>query len=158
MQKFPDGGKYFTGNRCERGIGGQKKESDTPNIYQYKYERLFQYYEPLEEPSRGTIGLPTRLYNRTSRFALTFYFLHYQLIGWTLLAVYAAGLGLPFLAVAAFFARLSPAVNFLKRHAERIERIMGLMLWTIGLLMLTGGFSAFSFWLLENVPVLAEIG
>ena len=58
MQKFPDGGKYFTGNRCERGIGGQKKESDTPNIYQYKYERLFQYYEPLEEPSRGTIGLP----------------------------------------------------------------------------------------------------
>ena len=58
MQKFPDGGKYFTGNRCERGIGGQKKESDTPNIYQYKYERLFQYYEPLEEPTRGTIGLP----------------------------------------------------------------------------------------------------
>ena len=58
MQKFPDSGKYFTGNRCERGIGGQKKESDTPNIYQYKYERLFQYYEPLEEPSRGTIGLP----------------------------------------------------------------------------------------------------
>jgi len=78
--------------------------------------------------------------------------------GMTLLAVYAAGLGLPFLAVAAFFARLSPAVNFLKRHAARIERIMGLMLWTIGLLMLTGGFSAFSFWLLENVPVLAEIG
>ena len=78
--------------------------------------------------------------------------------GMTLLAVYAAGLGLPFLAVAAFFARLSPAVNFLKRHAARIERIMGLMLWTIGLLMLTGGFSAFSFWLLEHVPVLAEIG
>ena len=78
--------------------------------------------------------------------------------GMTLLAVYAAGLGLPFLAVAAFFARPSPAVNFLKRHAARIERIMGLMLWTIGLLMLTGGFSAFSFWLLENVPVLAEIG
>ena len=78
--------------------------------------------------------------------------------GMTLLAVYAAGLGLPFLAGAAFFARLSPAVNFLKRHAARIERIMGLMLWTIGLLMLTGGFSAFSFWLLENVPVLAEIG
>ena len=58
MQKFPDGGKYFTGNRCERGIGGQKKDSDTPNIYQYKYERLFKYYEPLEQPVRGTIGLP----------------------------------------------------------------------------------------------------
>lgn len=58
MQKFPDGGKYFTGNRCERGIGGQKKDSDTPNIYQYKYDRLFKYYEPLENPSRGTIGIP----------------------------------------------------------------------------------------------------
>ncbi|MFV0635209.1 acyl-CoA dehydratase activase-related protein [Mitsuokella sp. WILCCON 0060] len=58
MQKFPDGGKYFTGNRCERGIGGQKKESDTPNIYQYKYDRMFKFYEPLEHPSRGTIGIP----------------------------------------------------------------------------------------------------
>jgi cytochrome c-type biogenesis protein len=76
--------------------------------------------------------------------------------GMTLLAVYAAGLGLPFLAVAAFF--LAPLVNFLKRHAERIEKIMGLLLWTIGLLMLTGGFSSFSYWLLENAPFLANLG
>lgn len=78
--------------------------------------------------------------------------------GMALLAVYAAGLGLPFLAVAAFFARMAPLVAFLKRHAERIERIMGLLLWTIGLLMLTGGFSAFSYWLLENLPFLANLG
>ncbi|MGV8951325.1 MAG: cytochrome c biogenesis CcdA family protein [Cypionkella sp.] len=78
--------------------------------------------------------------------------------GMTLLAVYAAGLGLPFLAVAAFFSRLSPLVNFFKRHAERIERIMGLLLWTIGLMMLTGGFSSFSYWLLENLPFLANLG
>ena len=78
--------------------------------------------------------------------------------GMALLAVYAAGLGLPFLLVAAFFARLSPLVTFLKRHAQRIERIMGLLLWTIGLLMLTGGFSAFSFWLLDTFPSLAELG
>ena len=59
MQKFPDGGKYFTGNRCERGIGGEKPdESETPNIYRYKYERLFRYYRPLEHPTRGTIGIP----------------------------------------------------------------------------------------------------
>ena len=78
--------------------------------------------------------------------------------GMVLLAVYAAGLGLPFLAVAAFFARLAPAVAFMKRHAERIEKVMGLLLWTIGLLMLTGGFSSFSYWLLENVPFLANLG
>ena len=28
MQKFPDGGKYFTGNRCERGVGGQKQTEE----------------------------------------------------------------------------------------------------------------------------------
>lgn len=78
--------------------------------------------------------------------------------GMVLLAVYAAGLGLPFLAVAAFFARLAPAVAFMKRHADRIEKIMGLLLWTIGLLMLTGGFSSFSYWLLENAPFLANLG
>ena len=47
MQRFPDGGKYFTGNRCERGIGGERPdESETPNIYRYKYDRLFRYYRP----------------------------------------------------------------------------------------------------------------
>jgi cytochrome c-type biogenesis protein len=49
-------------------------------------------------------------------------------------------------------------VDFLKRNGQRIERIMGLMLWTIGLLMLTGGFSAMSFWLLDNIPFLASLG
>ena len=78
--------------------------------------------------------------------------------GMTLLGVYAIGLGVPFLLVAAFFVRLAPLVTFLKRHADRIERLMGLLLWTIGLLMLSGGFSSFSYWLLENVPFLATLG
>ena len=78
--------------------------------------------------------------------------------GAVLLAAYGAGLGIPFLLVAAFFTRLSPVVDFFKRHMERIERITGLLLWTVGLMMATGEFSAFSFWLLENVPFLAELG
>jgi cytochrome c-type biogenesis protein len=41
---------------------------------------------------------------------------------------------------------------------DRIERIMGLLLWTIGLLMLTGGFSQFSYWLLETFPALSALG
>lgn len=78
--------------------------------------------------------------------------------GTALLGVYAIGLGIPFLLVAAFFPRLTGAMTFLKRHMDRIERIMGLMLWTIGLLMLTGGFSSFSYWLLETFPSLAMLG
>jgi cytochrome c-type biogenesis protein len=78
--------------------------------------------------------------------------------GTALLAVYAAGLGIPFLLVAAFLPRLTGLMGWMKRHMERIERIMGLLLWTIGLLMLTGGFSAFSYWLLETFPALAVLG
>jgi len=78
--------------------------------------------------------------------------------GTVLLGVYAMGLGIPFLLFAAFFTRLTPLMTFLKRHMQRIERLMGLLLWTIGLLMLTGGFSQFSYWLLENVPFLATLG
>ena len=77
MQKFPDGGKYFTGNRCERGIGGKKPDEDeTPNIYQYKYRRLFRYYEPLENPQRGTIGIP-RVLNMYEDYPFWFTFFTY---------------------------------------------------------------------------------
>ncbi|RBI86734.1 cytochrome c biogenesis protein CcdA [Rhodosalinus halophilus] len=78
--------------------------------------------------------------------------------GTTLLGVYAIGLGVPFLLVAAFLPRLSGLMAWMKRHMDRIEKVMGLLLWTIGLLMLTGGFSAFSFWLLETFPALAALG
>ncbi len=78
--------------------------------------------------------------------------------GTALLGVYAAGLGIPFLLVAAFLPRLTGAMAWMKRHMQQIERAMGLLLWTIGLMMLTGGFSALSFWLLETFPALATLG
>lgn len=78
--------------------------------------------------------------------------------GTVLLGVYALGLGIPFLIVAAFLPRLGGALGFFKRHMEVIERIMGLMLWTVGLMMLTGGFAAMSYWLLETFPALATLG
>jgi len=78
--------------------------------------------------------------------------------GTLLLAVYALGLGIPFLLVAAFFPRMVGLMGWMKRHMERIERIMGLLLWTIGLLMLTGGLSSFSYWLLETFPGLGQFG
>ena len=78
--------------------------------------------------------------------------------GTVLLAMYALGLGLPFLAVAAFFPRLKGPMAWMKRHMARIERTSGLLLWTVGLMMVTGQFSVFSFWLLERFPVLGAIG
>ncbi|MFZ7089722.1 cytochrome c biogenesis CcdA family protein [Primorskyibacter sp. 2E233] len=78
--------------------------------------------------------------------------------GTLLLGVYAAGLGIPFLMVAAFLPKLTGAMSWMKRHMEQIERAMGLLLWTIGLLMLTGGFSALAFWLLDTFPALGALG
>ena len=78
--------------------------------------------------------------------------------GTTLLGVYALGLGVPFLLVALFLSRLSATLTWLKRHMQIIERLMGLLLWTIGLMMLTGGFADFSFWILDTFPSLANRG
>ncbi|MXQ07665.1 cytochrome c biogenesis protein CcdA [Alphaproteobacteria bacterium GH1-50] len=78
--------------------------------------------------------------------------------GTTLLAAYAAGLGIPFLLVAAFFPSMKGLMSWMKRHMERIERVMGLLLWTVGLLMLTGKFTDFSWWLNEQFPVLQTFG
>ncbi len=78
--------------------------------------------------------------------------------GTLLLAVYAMGLGIPFLLFAAFFDRLTPLMTFLKRYMGVIEKTSGVLLVAIGILMLTGGFSKMSYWLLEHVPFLAMLG
>ncbi|TDL84082.1 cytochrome c biogenesis protein CcdA [Palleronia sediminis] len=78
--------------------------------------------------------------------------------GTTLLAVYAAGLGIPFLLAALFLNRATGVLNRLKRHMGAIEKAMGLLLLIVGVALLTGAFSAFSFWLLETFPALARLG
>lgn len=78
--------------------------------------------------------------------------------GTVLLAFYAMGLGIPFLIFALFINRLEGVLKFFKQYFKIIERIMGLLLWTVGLLMLTGGFSSISFWLLETFPALGILG
>ena len=78
--------------------------------------------------------------------------------GTLLLALYAMGLGIPFLLVAAFLPRLGGLMGWMKRHMERIERIMGLLLIAVGLMLLTGAFTTLSFWILETFPMLGELG
>jgi cytochrome c-type biogenesis protein len=78
--------------------------------------------------------------------------------GTFLLGVYALGLGLPFLLAAVFVERSMGLMTRLKRHMKAIERAMGLLLLVVGFALLTGAFSAFSFWLLETFPSLAVLG
>ena len=78
--------------------------------------------------------------------------------GTALLAAYAAGLGIPFLLVAAFLDRAQGLMVRMRRHMGMIEKIMGLLLVAVGVAMMTGAFSAFSWWLLETFPGLATLG
>ncbi|WP_339820288.1 cytochrome c biogenesis CcdA family protein [Sulfitobacter dubius] len=78
--------------------------------------------------------------------------------GTLLLAVYAAGLGIPFLLAAMFITRAMTLMNRIKPHMKLIERIMGGLLVLVGLALVTGAFTTFSFWLLETFPILATVG
>lgn len=57
---FSNGKKYITGNRCEKGAGIVRTDDEQlPNLYKYKYERLFGYKSlSKEEAVRGTVGIP----------------------------------------------------------------------------------------------------
>ncbi len=74
-----------------------------------------------------------------------------------LLAVYSAGLGIPFLLAALFINPFLRFVQKFRRSLGVIEKLMGAMLVVVGLLFLTGGFTQLSGWMLENFPGLANI-
>ncbi|MCJ8138911.1 cytochrome c biogenesis CcdA family protein [Falsirhodobacter halotolerans] len=78
--------------------------------------------------------------------------------GTTLLGVYAVGLGLPFLLAALFIHRAVGIMNRLKPWMGVIEKAMGALLLIVGIALVTGLFSAFSFFLLEHVPFLSRLG
>lgn len=59
INQFGNSKKFISGNRCERGAGKEKEQNLLPNLFQYKYERLFGY-RPLSggEAKRGVVGIP----------------------------------------------------------------------------------------------------
>ncbi|KMW57502.1 Cytochrome c-type biogenesis CcdA-like protein [Candidatus Rhodobacter oscarellae] len=78
--------------------------------------------------------------------------------GTFLLALYAAGLGIPFLLLAAFLPRLSGLMAWLKRHLNAVEKTSGALLVLVGLLLVTGKFTDIANWLLSTFPALGYIG
>lgn len=78
--------------------------------------------------------------------------------GALLLAIYSAGLGIPFI-LAAF--AMGPFVSLLKRVRSRfgyVEKVMGVLLVLTGIAFLSGWVQTASFWLLELFPDLARLG
>ncbi len=75
--------------------------------------------------------------------------------GALLLLAYSLGLGLPFLAVALLFDRATPLLRWLNRHALVINRVAGVILVVVGLLIFTGRLAALATWLTKVLPTVA---
>jgi cytochrome c-type biogenesis protein len=75
-----------------------------------------------------------------------------------LLAVYSAGLGIPFLLAAFMIERFASLFNRMKRHLTTIERGIGVLMVLTGIAFLTGTISDVSIWLLETFPALQNFG
>ncbi|MBO4988020.1 MAG: 2-hydroxyacyl-CoA dehydratase [Lachnospiraceae bacterium] len=83
INRFTGGRQYISGNRCERGLGKAKSESNVPNLFAYKLKRLFSY-EPLsaDVATRGKVGIP-RVLNMYENYPFWFTFftgLGYQVV------------------------------------------------------------------------------
>lgn len=75
-----------------------------------------------------------------------------------LLAVYSAGLGIPFLIAAFMVEQFSLLFARMKKHLVTVERAMGVLMIITGIGFLTGAVSNVSIWLLEIFPGLQNIG
>ncbi|KUK72551.1 MAG: Activator of (R)-2-hydroxyglutaryl-CoA dehydratase [Clostridiales bacterium 38_11] len=65
ISKFNDDRIFITGNRCEKGperilnTKDDVKKVEIPNLYNYKYKRVFDYKSlPMDQAHRGLIGIP----------------------------------------------------------------------------------------------------
>src|SRR6478736_2023339 len=69
--------------------------------------------------------------------------------GAALLAVYSAGLGIPFIIAAL---AMAPFLHFMQRfraHFGKVERVVGVLLVVTGVAFITGGVQRASYWLLD---------
>ncbi|MDR2426525.1 MAG: acyl-CoA dehydratase activase-related protein [Endomicrobium sp.] len=72
---FPDGKTFISGNRCENFLQNKKVQNFEFNMFDYKYNRLFDFYKPLpaEKALRGEIGIP-RVLNMYENYPFWFAF------------------------------------------------------------------------------------
>lgn len=75
-----------------------------------------------------------------------------------LLAIYSLGLGIPFLLVPAFTGGLLARLKSIGRVGRLLQILAGGIMILMGVAIIAGQLSTFSFWLLETFPLLSTIG
>ena len=83
VNQFGSSRRYISGNRCERGLGIEKAKKEIPNLFDYKYRRMFDYEPlPMDEADRGCVGIPRvlNMYENFPFWAVFFRKLRYHVI------------------------------------------------------------------------------
>jgi cytochrome c-type biogenesis protein len=75
-----------------------------------------------------------------------------------LLAIYSAGLGVPFLLAALFTDAIAARLKAIGRAGRVLYKAAGGVMVLMGIAIMTGQLSAFAYWLLGTFPVLGRIG
>ncbi|HLG90368.1 MAG TPA: cytochrome c biogenesis CcdA family protein [Alphaproteobacteria bacterium] len=78
--------------------------------------------------------------------------------GIVLLSIYSLGLALPFLAAALFTEALINRLRLLGRIGRSVQVAAGTTVIVMGIAMITGELTGFSYWLLETFPIFTRIG
>ena len=78
--------------------------------------------------------------------------------GIRLLGAYSLGLGLPFLLAAVFLHEMTGRWRLMRKAGRPLMLVAGVMMVAMGIAMMSGKLTAFSYWLLERFPALGRIG
>jgi cytochrome c-type biogenesis protein len=78
--------------------------------------------------------------------------------GIALLSAYALGLGVPFVLSAVFMRELVGRLKALRHAGRPLQVVAGAVMVAMGVAMVTGKLTEFSYWLLERFPILGKIG
>ena len=78
--------------------------------------------------------------------------------GTSLLSVYAAGIGIPFLVAALAVKPFMAFMARFKKHLHKVELTIGILLAVTGVAILTGSLANVAQWLLDTFPALYSVG
>jgi cytochrome c-type biogenesis protein len=78
--------------------------------------------------------------------------------GVALLAIYSAGLGVPFLLIALFTNEIAGKLKRIGAAGQWLYHITGGLMVVMGIGVMTGQINRLAFWLLETFPALGSIG
>lgn len=79
---FNDGRHFISGNRCEKGAQIKKAKVELPNLYDYKYQRVFDYPTLIADDIKGTVGIPRvlNMYENYPFWHAFFTSLHFKVV------------------------------------------------------------------------------